>query len=431
MQRSGISGGARRPRVVVVGAGFGGLTLVRALRHAPVDVTLVDQHNYHLFTPLLYQVATALLDPSEIAHPIRSILRRQRNVHVRMGRLTAVHLDARRVDTSTGSLDYDRLVVAVGSVSNFFGNRSVADLAFPLKTLDEAVALRNHVLESFERAAVTPDADERTRLETIAVVGAGPTGVECSGAFAELTTLVLRRDFRDSALDRVDIELLEGAPSLLATFAPSLQDAARRTLRHKRVDVRLQTGVRELSPGGAVVLQDGTTLDAATVVWTAGVEASPVAALLGVEPVRGGRVPVDEWMRVGGRPEVHAIGDVAAVQGHGGPHPMLAPVAIQQGKHVAQQIVAEATGQPMPGAFRYRDKGTMATIGRNAAIAQIGPLRFSGFLGWLMWLFVHLVQIISFRSRLVVLLNWAWDYFLYDRPVRLITAMKRPPPETG
>jgi NADH dehydrogenase len=348
-----------------------------------------------------------------------------------MGRLTAVDLEARRVDTTTGSLDYDHLVVAVGSVNNFFGNRSVEEHAFPLKTLDEAVALRNHVLESFERAAITTDGQQRTRLETIAVVGAGPTGVECCGAFAELTSLVLRRDFRESALDRVDIELLETAPALLATFAPSLQGAARRTLQRKRVVVRLQTGVRELSPEGAVVLESGGTLDAATVVWTAGVKASPVGELLGVETLRGGRVPVDEWMRVGGRPEVHAIGDVAAVQGHGGPHPMLAPVAIQQGEHVARQITAAATGGPAPGPFRYRDRGTMATIGRNAAIAQIGPLRVSGFLGWLMWLFVHLIQIIGFRNRLVVLLNWAWDYFLVDRPVRLITALKRPPRDTG
>jgi NADH dehydrogenase len=390
-------------------------------------VILVDQHNYHLFTPLLYQVATALLDPSEIAHPIRSILRRQGNVHVRMGRLTAVDLGARRVDTTTGSLDYDHLIVAVGSVSNFFGNRSVEEHAYPLKTLDEAVALRNHVLESFERAAVTGDPAQRAHLETIAVVGAGPTGVECSGAFAELSTLVLTRDFRDGALDRVDIELLEAAPALLASFAPSLQGAARRTLERKRVAVRLRTGVRELSPDGALVLQDGTILAAATVVWTAGVKAAPIAAVLGVEPVQGGRVPVDEFMRLAGRPEVHAIGDAAAVQGHGGPHPMLAPVAIQQGQHVARQIAAAATGQPPPGPFRYRDKGTMATIGRNAAIAQIGPLRFSGFAGWLMWLFIHFVQIVSFRSRVVVLLNWAGDYFFYDRPVRLITGSNRPP----
>jgi NADH dehydrogenase len=335
-----------------------------------------------------------------------------------------VHLDERRVDTTAGSLDYDHLVVAVGSVNNFFGIPGAEETSFPLKDLDEALALRNHVLEAFERAAVSDDGDERRRLETIAVVGAGPTGVECSGAFAELTSLVLRRDYRDSRLDRVDIELLEAAPALLGSFAPSLQAAARRTLERKRVAVRLRTGVRELSPGGAV-LGDGSHLDAGTVIWTAGVHAAPAAELLGVEAVGGGRVPVDEWMRVGGRAEVFAIGDVAAVQGPGGPHPMLAPVAMQQARHVARQIAAAATGDAAPGPFRYRDKGTMATIGRNAAIAQIGPLRFSGFLGWLMWLFVHLVQIISFRSRVIVLLNWAWDYFLFDRPVRLIVWAKR------
>lgn len=414
-----------RMRVVVVGAGFGGLSAVRHLRHAPVDVTLVDQHNYHLFTPLLYQVASSLLDPSEIAHPVRAIVRGQRNVTFHMGRLTAVDLDARCVETTSGSLPYDRLIVAAGSVNNFFANRSVEEHSYPLKELDDAMALRNHVLECFERAAVSGDAAERRRLETIAVVGAGPTGVECSGAFAELTGLVLRRDFRGSAMETVDIELLEAAPAMLGTFAPPLQAAARRTLQRKGVAVRLRTGVRELGPQGEVVLDDGSRLDAATVIWTAGVKAAPVARLLGVEPVRGERVPVDEWMRLPGHPEVYAIGDVAAVQGHGGPHPMLAPVAIQQGEHVARQIAAQATGQPGPGPFRYRDKGTMATIGRNAAIAQIGPLRLSGFPGWVAWLLVHLVQIISFRSRLVVLINWAWDYFLFDRPVRLITAARR------
>jgi NADH dehydrogenase len=429
MQPFAASGGRARPRVVVVGAGFGGVTLVRHLRHAPVDVTLVDRHNYHLFTPLLYQVATALLDQSEIAHPVRGMIRRQANARFRMGRLLAVHLDEHRIDTTAGAIEYEHLVLAAGSVNNFFGNPTVAEQAYPLKELDEALALRNHVLETFERAAVTDDPVERKRLETLVVVGAGPTGVECSGAFAELTALVLRRDFHDTSLRDVDIELLEAAPTLLSTFANSLQEAAKRTLRRKGVQLRLQQGVRELTPDGVVVLEDGSRIDAATVVWTAGVKASPVAEMLGVETVRGGRLPVDEWMRLAGHPQVHAIGDMAAVQGPGGPHPMLAPVAIQQGAHVARQIIAQARGEPGPGPFRYRDKGTMATIGRNAAIAQIGPLRFSGFIGWTMWLFVHLVQIVSFRSRLVVLLNWAWDYFFYDRPVRLITSVKRPPRE--
>jgi NADH dehydrogenase len=343
-----------------------------------------------------------------------------------MARLTAVDLDGRRIETTAGTIAYDHLVVAAGSVNNFFGNRSVEEHAYPLKELDEALALRNHVLEAFERAAVTGDETERARLQRIAVVGAGPTGVECSGAFAELTHLVLRRDFRHSPLQHIDIELLEAAPTLLSSFAPSLQSAARRTLRRKQVEVRLRTGVRELSESGEVMLEDGSRLDAATVVWTAGVKASPVASLLGVQTVRGERVPVDEWMRVGGRHDVHAVGDMAAVDGAGGPHPMLAPVAMQQGAHVAAQIAAELSGAAPPAPFRYRDRGTMATIGRNAAIAQIGRLRVSGFPGWLMWLFVHLIQIVSFRSRVVVLVNWAWDYFLFDRPVRLITGTRRP-----
>jgi NADH dehydrogenase len=411
----------RRQRVLVIGAGFGGLTLVRALRRVPVDVTLLDQHNYHLFTPLLYQVASALLDPSEIAHPVRGIIRGQRNATFRLGRLTALDLDARRADTSSGPVEYDRLVLATGSVTNDFGIAGLAEHAFGLKNLNDALAMRNHVLSAFERAALTDDPEERRRLETIAVAGAGPTGVELSGAFHELISLVLRRDFRDSSLRSIDVELLEATPQLLQAFAPSLQHAAARTLERKGVQLRLGTGVRTVSPDG-VVLADGSAVPAATVIWTAGVSASPSAALLGVELGRGGRVPVDAWMRVGGRDDVFALGDVAAVQDGEGPHPMLAPVAMQQAHHVARQIAAAVEGGPAVPPFRYRDKGTMATIGRNAAIAQIGPVRLHGFPGWLVWLLVHLVQIIGFRNRMVVLINWAWEYFLVDRPVRLITS---------
>ncbi len=414
----------QRLRVLVVGAGFGGLSLVRHLRDAPVDVTLLDQNNYHLFTPLLYQVASALLDPSQIAQPVRAIVRRQRNVHFRMGQLTAIDFDAGRVDTTMGPVGYDRLVLATGSVNNFFGNDSVERHSFPLKELGDAIALRNHVLSAFECAAVTADPAERRRLETIAVAGAGPTGVECSGAFAELSRLLLRRDFK-GGLDPVDIELLEAAPAMLATFAGSLQHAAQRTLERKGVHVRLQTPVRELRNDGTLVLADGGLLEAATVIWTAGVKASPAGELLGVELSKGGRVPVDEWMRVQGRPGIYTVGDLAEVRGPEGPHPMLAPVAMQQAAHVARQIAAEVKGEAQPGPFRYFDKGTMATIGRNAAIAQIGPLRFTGFIGWVMWLVVHLVLIISFRSRLLVLLSWAWNYLLFDRPVRLIASAKR------
>jgi NADH:ubiquinone reductase (H+-translocating) len=416
--------GTLRQRVLVIGAGFGGLTLVRALRHAPVDVTLLDQHNYHLFTPLLYQVASALLDPSEIAYPVRATLRSQRNVTFRLGRLTGLDLDQRRAQTTSGPIEYDRLVLATGSVTNDFGIAGIAEHAFGLKDLGDALALRNHVLSAFERAAVTADPAERRRLETVVVAGAGPTGVELSGAFHELISLMLRRDFHDSSLSSTDVDLLEAAPHLLQAFAPSLQRAAQRTLERKGVHVRLATGVKALSPDG-VVLADGSTLPAATVIWTAGVSASPSAALLGVELARDGRVPVDAWMRVGGRDDVFAIGDVAAVQGGEGPHPMLAPVAIQQAHHVARQITAAVEGGPPVPAFRYHDRGTMATIGRNAAIAQIGPVRLHGFPGWLVWLFVHLVQIIGFRNRVIVLINWAWDYFRMDRPIRLIASPQR------
>lgn len=418
---------SQRPRVLVVGAGFGGLTLVRALRHAPVEVVLLDRHNHHLFTPLLYQVASALLDPSEIARPVRAIIRRQANASFRLGRLTGIDLEARRAQTTAGGIDYDRLVLATGSATADFGVSGVHEHAFGLKDLGDALALRNHVLRAFERAAITQDAGERRRLETIVVVGAGPTGVELSGAFHELISLVLRRDFRDRSLRGIAVELLEAAPQPLGAFAPSLQRAAARTLARREVHLRVATAVREVSPQG-VTLGDGSAIAAATVIWTAGVAPAPWAPLLGVEPARGGRVPVDAWMRVGGREDVFAIGDLAAVQGDGGPHPMLAPVAMQQAHHVARQITAAATGGPALPPFRYRDKGTMATIGRNAAIAQIGPLRLRGLAGWLAWLFVHLMQIVGYRNRVIVLINWAWDYFLVDRPVRLI-AWARPRPD--
>jgi NADH dehydrogenase len=412
--------GRSRPRVVVLGAGFGGLAAARALRGVPVDVVLVDQHNYHLFQPLLYQVATALLDPSEIAYPVRAAIRRNRNVAFRLARVTGIDLDARRLDTTGGSLEYDHLVVAPGAVNNYLGVASAEEHAHGLKSLGEALAVRNHLLSCFERAAWTDDPAERRRLHTVVLVGGGATGVELAGAMEELIRLVLRKDFRNLDLREVEVDIVEAGDSVLTAFAPSLQRSAIRSLERKGVRLLFGGQVADID-GRGVSLRDGRRIDAATVVWTAGVKGSPVGEWL-ADVDRQGRVAVGPTLQLPGHPEVFVIGDVAKVlDGAGRPLPQLAPVAMQEAKHVAETIAGSLRGEPAK-PFRYRDKGTMATIGRNAGIAQIGPLRVGGCLGWVTWLFVHLLLLVGFRSRLVALVNWAWDYVVYDRPVRLIAA---------
>jgi NADH dehydrogenase len=411
------------PRVVIVGSGFAGLTLARELRRAPVRVILVDRNNYHLFTPLLYQVASALLSPDQIAQPVRGLVRPLRNCEFRLGTVTGVDLEGRRVLLRDGEIPYDYLVLAAGSVNNYFRNESVERLSLSLKELPQAMTLRNQVLRHFERARWTDSEEERARLMTFVVVGGGPTGVEYAGALSELIRLVLRRDFRDFDVTRAKVILLEGSDRLLGAFEPSLSEAARRSLERKGVEVCLRSLVKEVRPG-SVDLVDGRQLATDAVVWTAGVRASDLATDLGVPVDRQGRVPVEETLQLSGHPEVLAIGDLAALDGL----PMLIPVAMQEARHAARVIQAQIAGR-IPAPFRYHDPGIMATIGRNSGVAQLGRLRFSGFLGWLMWLGVHLINIVTFRARLVTLVNWAWEYFFYDRPVRLVVRADPPPPD--
>jgi NADH dehydrogenase len=415
-----------RPRVVVVGAGFGGMELVRRLSSVEVDTLLLDQNNYHLFTPLLYQVASALLDPSEIARPVRAMLSGLPNADFRMARVTRIDFEGRKLHTSEETLGYDYLVLASGSTNDFFGNRSVEQGAFDLKTLPSALALRNHILSQFEEAAWTRDPDRRRQLLTIAVVGGGPTGVEYAGALTELIHLLVKKDFRHVDLGPTRVLLLEATGRLLSVFDPRLQQAALRTLQRKGVEVMLNTPVKEWKDG-MLVVGDGQSVAAGTVVWLAGVRGAVPGDDLSGLAGRQNRLRVQPTLQLAEHREVFVMGDLAEVSQNGQLLPMVIPVAQQQARLVADNIRRALSNQPLL-PFHFRDPGMMATIGRNAAVAHLGRLRLSGFIGWVVWLGFHLLQVISFRNRLLVLINWMSEYFLLERHVRLILAAERESP---
>lgn len=415
-----------RPHVVIVGAGFGGLRAARALRRAPVQVTLIDRHNYHLFQPLLYQVATAGLEPESIARPVRAILRGQANFQFRLAEVTALDLAGRRVHTDRDAIAYDYLIVAAGSETNFFGRASVQRHGFDLKDLDDALSLRNHVLRQFEGGVLEPDADRRRTALTFAVVGGGPTGVEMAGALAELIRLVLKKDYPALNLNDTRILLLEAADRLLGGMQPRLGAAAAETLWRKHVEVRFGALVEDYD-GQQLRLRGGEIIPAASLVWAAGARAASLAGAFAGATGPQGRVRVEPTLQVPGHPEVFAIGDIAYLDADGAPPPMMAQVAIQMAATAAGNVGRHLAGEPLR-PFRYRDPGQLATIGRNAAVAQFGRVTFRGFPAWVAWLLVHLVQLIGFRNKLVVLLNWTWDYFAYERGARLITARRPLPP---
>jgi len=409
------------PRVLVLGAGFGGLAVVRGLRGAPVELTIVDANNFHTFQPLLYQVATAGLDADDVSFPVRGIVRgrwRRSSVRVRMARVTGVDLAAHTVALDDGDhLSYDMLVLATGAVSADFGVPGVAAHTFPLKQLDDALALRAHLLDRFERAAAEPDLVAAGGIDVV-VCGGGPTGVEMAGGLAELYTKVLAKDFPDLPVTAGRITLVEMADRLLAPFHEVSSARALRTLRRRGVDVRLGTGVAAVDATG-VTLVDGTFLPAATVVWATGVAAESVAAATGAATSRGGRLVVEPDLSLPGHPEVFAIGDLA------GTLPQVAQPAIQGGRHVAAQIRRRLAGQATT-AFRYHDKGQMATIGRHAAVTELANgWRIGGPLGWLSWLGLHLVYLMGFRNRVNVLVNWAWNYLTFDRGSRILRESER------
>jgi NADH dehydrogenase len=405
------------PRVVIVGAGFGGLQCARALRDQPVDVVLVDVQNYHLFTPLLYQVASCLLAPSEIVAPLRKVLRGAPNIRYRHGEVVDVDFAQRHVRLADGSvLEYDRVVLATGSTTSYYGNEAIESRSLGLKTLGEALQLRNHVLDCLERAAAETDAAARERLLTFCIVGGGPTGVEYAGALAELARLVLPREYPELRPHEFRIILLEGGDRVLPMFKRRLSAYARRELERRGVDVRTDALVAAADDTG-VVTRDGTEIRTATLVWTAGVQPSSVPLHPGVKHTDNHRIAVDDHLRILGVSHAFAIGDVAAEpDGKGQPLPMLATAAMQAGRYAARQIVRDERGHR----FRYFNKGTMATIGRRAAVAQIGPIQLTGFIGWVAWLVVHLYYLIGFENRLRVLVRWSWYYVRLDRPVRSI-----------
>ena len=412
------------PRVVIVGGGFGGLYAARALRKAPVQITLLDRRNHHLFQPLLYQVATAALSPAHIAVALRRVLRNQRNVEVVLGEATALDLKARKVVLRDGALDYDYLVVATGATHSYFGHGEWEAFAPGLKTLEDAVEIRRRVLLAYELAERETDPTRRAALLTFVVVGAGPTGVELAGALAEIARHVLARDFRHIDPASARVVLVEAGSRVLPAFAPELSEAARRRLERMGVQVLLGRPVTGIDAGGVSMGKE--RIEAGCVLWGAGVQASPLAATLGAPLDRAGRVLVEPDLSVPGAPDAFVIGDLAAAKAPDGkPVPGVAPAAIQGGRHVARSIERLLRGEK-PEPFRYQDKGSLATIGRASAVAEIGGLKTEGFFAWVVWLLVHVLTLIGFRNRFVVLAEWAAVYLRYERGARLITG--GPPP---
>lgn len=415
---------AQRPQVVIVGAGFAGLEASRALDKTEVDVTLVDAYNHHCFQPLLYQVATAALSPADVAWPIRAILRAQQNVRVIMARVTAVDVQARRVHTTEIDLPYDYLLLATGSTHSYFGHDDWAPFAPGLKHIADATEIRRRFLLAFERAEVVEDEAATERLLTFVIIGGGATGVEMAGAIAEVAQRTLQHDFRRIDPRKSRIILIEAGPRLLPTFPEALSDYARRSLQNMGVDVELNRKVTGCNADG-VTLDDGR-IEAATVIWAAGVVASPAATWIGAEHDRAGRIKVNPDLTVPGHPDIFAAGDTASVADRDGkPVPGIAPAAKQMGRYVGQVIAARVQGKPSPSPFTYRHLGELAAIGRKSAVVKLGVFQLTGFPGWLFWSAVHIYFLIGLRNRFVVALNWLWSYLTFQRGARLIGIARR------
>ena len=407
------------PQVVIVGAGFGGLQAARALRRAPVQVTVIDRRNHHLFQPLLYQVATADLSPADISAPIRSVLRRHRNTEVLLAEVTGVDVVGHRVLLGNRSVAYDYLVLATGAQHSYFGHDAWERFAPGLKTLTDATAIRRQILLAFEEAEAEPDPTVQQALLTFIVVGGGPTGVELAGAIAGLAHKSLVRDFRRIHPASARVLLVEAAPRLLAAFPETLARKAQQALEGLGVEVRTRAPVEQVDDGS--ILMAGEHVPARTVIWAAGVQASPAGAWLGAQVDRAGRVIVERDLTAPGHPEIFVIGDTASLTEQDKPLPGVAPVAMQEGRYVARVIRRRVAGTTESIPFHYREKGNLATVGRSFAIADLGRIRLSGFPAWVAWLLVHISYLIGFRNRLLVMMQWAWAYLTYQRGARLIT----------
>ncbi len=415
--------------VVVLGAGFGGLEFCKHFRRPNARITLVDRKNHHLFQPLLYQVATAGLSATEIAQPVRAIFSHRPDITVLLDTVVDFDLANKKVLLEENTLSYDYLVLALGSQTGYFGHPEWEKFAPGLKTLDDALRIRSRVLLAFEKAENEAEAAKHDQLLTIVVVGGGPTGVEIAGAFAELARTVLKRDFRRIDPSQAKIILIEGSPNVLSFLPPDLQESAKRQLEGLGVTVRTATRVKDIRDG-EVELEGGEVIRAGTILWTAGVSASPLTKKLGVELDKAGRIKVNPDCSLPGRPEVFAVGDMAILmQKDGKPVPGVSPAAMQEGRHVAKIVEDEidlGVGRSPHPPFKYWDKGTMATIGRSRAVAEVGRFKFSGLLAWLTWLFVHLIFLVGFRNKISVLIQWVYSYFAYKRSARIIVTS---PPE--
>jgi NADH dehydrogenase len=422
------------PHIVIIGGGFAGLYTARGLKHVEAEITVVDRHNYHLFQPLLYQVATAGLNPSDIAAPIRGILRRQKNVSVILGDAVSIDAGRKRVQLADGELDYDFLVVATGATHSYFGHPEWEQFAPGLKSIDDALEIRRRVLLAFEAAERETDPELQKALLTFVVIGAGPTGVELAGALSEIARQTMVRDFRHIRPESARVILLEGRERVLPPYPPDLSEKARKQLGELGVEVL--TGAVVTGVSATEVHIGERVIPTYTVLWGAGVQASPLAQSLGVPLDRAGRVLVTPELTIPGHPDVFVLGDLAAVQQYDGTFvPGVAPAAIQEGQHTALNLDRAVAGQPLR-AFRYNDKGSLATIGRAAAVADFGRLRFGGFLAWMAWLVIHIFFLIGFRNRFLVITQWAWAYLTYQRGARLITGNRtlrvpRQPPTHG
>ncbi len=408
------------PHVVIIGAGFGGMEAAKKLAEAPVRITLINRDNYHLFQPLLYQVAIAGLVPTQIAYPVRSIFRNQKNFNFQMGEVTSIDFNRRFVHMDGSVIGYDYLILAIGGETNFYNLGSIEQNGLQLKNVNSAVETRNHLLTMFEKASREADPAKRRALLTFGIVGGGPTGVETAGALAELIRLVIVKDYPDMDINDVQVILLEAGGHLMEAYPEGLRRATFNLLARKHVDIWLKTSVASYD-GECMKLADGRQIPARTLIWTAGVRAAPLADKLGLAQGRSARLITQPTLQLAGHPEVFLVGDAAYLEDEDGkPLPMLATVAQQEARAAAANLKRMLKGeQPQP--FRYHDPGLLATIGRNAAVARIAGLSFSGFIAWLIWVVLHIYRLIGFRNRLVVFINWAWDYFFYDSQSRLIT----------